>query len=54
VRGEVNSLVPMSLLDSPSRTSRTTSRSVGVSEPQPVDGRLRSAAALRVGDRFLG
>ncbi len=55
VRGETNSRVAMSLLASPSLTSRTTSRSVGVSEAQPLVGRLRFAAtALCVGDRFVG
>ena len=33
MRGEMKSLVPMSLFPSPSLTSRTTSRSVGVSVP---------------------
>ena len=42
MRGETNSRVAMSLLASPSLTSRTTSRSVGVSEAQPLAGRLRS------------
>ncbi|CKT61604.1 Uncharacterised protein [Mycobacterium tuberculosis] len=32
----------MSLLDNPSLTNRTTSRSVGVNEPHPRAGRLRS------------
>ena len=36
VRGETKSRVAMSLLASPSLTSRTTSRSVGVSEAQPL------------------
>jgi hypothetical protein len=45
----------MSLLASPSLTSRTTSRSVGVSDAQPLVGRLAfPAAALRAGDRVLG
>ena len=55
MRGETKSRVAMSLLPSPSLTSRTTSRSVGVSAPQPLAGRLAfAAAALRVGDRVLG
>ncbi len=45
----------MSLLPSPSLTSRTTSSSAGVREAQPLDGRLAlSTPALRVGDRLLG
>ena len=45
----------MSLLASPSLTSRTTSRSVGVSEAQPLRGAFAFAAtALGVGDRFVG
>ena len=45
----------MSLLASPSLTSWTTSRSVGVSEPQPLAGPFAlTAASLRVGDRLLG
>jgi hypothetical protein len=51
---ETKSCVAMSLLASPSLTSRTTSRSVGVSDSQPLVGRLRwPAAALRVADRLL-
>jgi hypothetical protein len=38
VRGDTNSRVAMSLLASPSLTSRTTSRQVGVSEAQPGKG----------------
>jgi hypothetical protein len=41
VRGETNSLVAMSLLPSPSLTRCTTSRSAGVSDAQPLVGRLR-------------
>ena len=45
----------MSLLASPSLTSRTTSRSVGVSDAQPLVGSFAfAAAALGVGDRLLG
>ena len=45
----------MSLLASPSLTSRTTSRSVGVSDAQPLAGAFALAAAtLGVGDRLLG
>ncbi len=55
MRGETKSLVAMSLLASPSLTSRTTSRSVGVSDAQPLAGSFAlAAAALRVGDRLLG
>jgi hypothetical protein len=42
VRGEMKSRAPMSLLPSPSRTKRTTSCSMDVSDPQPLVGRLRS------------
>ncbi len=41
MRRETKSLVAMSLLPSPSLTSRTTSRSAGVSDAQPLVGRLR-------------
>ena len=41
MRGETDRRVAMSLLASPSLTSRTTSRSVGVSEAHPLAGRLR-------------
>ena len=44
----------MSLLASPSLTSRTTSRSVGVSEAQPLAGRLRSPRRPSEGDPFVG
>ena len=55
MRGETKSRVAMSLLPSPSLTSRTTSRSVGVSDAQPLAGSFAfAAAALRVGDRLLG
>jgi len=55
VRGETKSRVAMSLLASPSLTSRTTSRSVGVSDDQAAGGAFAlAAAALRVGDRLLG
>lgn len=43
VRGETKSRVAMSLFASPSLTSRTTSRSVGVSAAQPLARRLRFA-----------
>ena len=42
MRGETKSLVAMSLLPKPALTSRTTSSSVGVSDAQPLAGRLRS------------
>ena len=42
VRREIKSRAAISLLASPSATSRTTSRSVGVRDAQPLDGRLRS------------
>jgi hypothetical protein len=55
VRGQTKSRVAMSFLANPSPTSRTTSRSVGVSEAPPLVGRLRSPRpALCVGDRLLG
>ncbi len=38
MRGDTKSLVAMSLLPSPSLTRRTTSRSVGVSDAQPLAG----------------
>ena len=45
----------MSLLPSPSLTSRTTSSSAGVRDAQPLRRPLAlTAAALRVGDRLLG
>ena len=54
VRGEMNSRAAISLLAKPSLTSRATSSSVGVSEAQPLDGRLRQAAtALGVGDCLI-
>jgi len=42
VRGETNSRAAISLLLKPSLTRRTTSCSVGVSDAQPLGGRLRS------------
>ena len=55
MRGETKSLVAMSLLASPSLTSRTTSSSVGVSDAPAAGGSFAGAAApLGVSDRLLG
>ena len=53
-RGETKSRVAMSLLASPSQTSRTTSRSVGVSGPPGGGATAFAATALCVGDRLVG
>ena len=44
----------MSLLASPSLTSRTTSRSVGVSEAHPLAGRFRWQVCLHFGGACEG
>lgn len=51
MRGKTNSRAAMSLLASPPLTIRTTSRSVGVSEAQPLQWPFVLATALGVGGR---
>lgn len=54
MRGEMKGCVAMSLLASPSLTSRTTSRSVGVSDSQRAARAFAFAAAtVCVGDRLF-
>ena len=54
VRGETKSRAAMSLLPNPSLTSRTTSRSAGVSDsPAGCRAFAFTATALRISDRLL-